>query len=127
MPLEAEPHAELKLPHLRAPSEAKHLTCCPRVAVHTGVRLTQVHLIEDIEALRTKFQIRGFGYSEVFEHREVGLEKRWPTQAVAAGVSVLAQRRLGPRRSRSYPHCKPTIAAPLIEVWIADQIGSAGA
>ena len=124
--LEAEPHAELELPHLCASSEAEYLTCCPWVAIHTCVRQTEVHLIEDIEALCTKFQIRGFGYFEVLEDREVGLEKQWPMQAVAASVSVLTRRRFGPGCSRTNSHRKPAIAAPMIEAGIADAIWSAG-
>jgi hypothetical protein len=65
--LEAEPHAELELPHLRSSSETEYPTCCPWIAIHTGVRQTEVHLIEDIETLCTKFQIRSFGYFEVLE------------------------------------------------------------
>src|SRR5260370_30293255 len=58
--------------------------------VHTGVRVPQVDLIEDIEDVGPKTQIGALGHGNGLGDRNVALKKAGPSEGIAANVSNLA-------------------------------------
>jgi len=69
------------------------------VAVEPISDTSPLCVVEDIESLRSEFQLHRLGKREVLEHRHVKIRAPRVSQAVATGVAKRqpARRRVGPR------------------------------
>ena len=97
--LEIQTHAELEFPHLRQAGQCENLAC--RRRIHCGVRLAQVHVIEEIEDLRPELPIDSLANLEAFAGGSVRVEEVRTEEGVARDVAESSGGRAAPRTTRT--------------------------